>query len=113
MEETTREFCADSPYGKQNCPYARVVNEEGEYPVTIMYEETRPDGVKEQVTRSRVDKTAWVVYCKHPNCPKQQPMGSVEPYGGICRVPRDCPLLPKKEGKFSRIIKAIKEIFLE
>ena len=77
-----RTFCADSPYGKENCPYAKVVEEQGSFTgrMQIMY----PDGRK--VTCDYEEKSRYAVYCTHPKS-KQIFVGTVEPYGITCEVP--------------------------
>lgn len=83
-----RRFCADSPYGKENCPYAKVVEEEGKFPVTIESVMTDANGSKKYKTENCVENFRYAVYC---TCQDNKFVGTVEPYGGICNIPNDCP----------------------
>lgn len=103
-----RTFCADSPYGDSNCQYAMVVKEEGEFPVMIRRTEIRSDGKEESCVISDIETCRNAVYCMHPNCGKLF-IGTVEPYGGICEVPSNCPEKGKKSKR--TLIQCIKDLF--
>lgn len=106
-----RKFCADSPYGMENCPYAKVVEEEGNFPVTIEIETIDPDGKKTTIVKEENETCRWAVYCKHPRI-KKKLIGTVEPYGGYCYVPIDCPELhSNSEVSICDRLKRIKEAF--
>lgn len=108
-----RIFCADSPYGKDNCPYAKVVEEEGNFPVISEESVIDDDGNMTYTTKEYVNKYRFAVYCTYPKGNKKL-VGTVEPYGGICRVPKDCPEnfseMTEKSSKFT-IWQRIKAFF--
>lgn len=86
-----RTICADSPYGKENCPYAKVIEEQGSFPGRM--DITYPNGRK--VTCDYEEKSRYAVYCTHPKR-KKIFVGIVEPYGVVCKVPANCPEIEKK-----------------
>ena len=61
-----RIICADSPYGKGNCQYAKVVEERGEFPVIIEKLTTDADGKKGIIREERIETHRYAVYCTHP-----------------------------------------------
>lgn len=86
-----RTFCADSPYGDKNCPYANVVEETGEFPVIIESFIIDAQGDYKLIEKKqRIETQRYAVYCTHP-MQKNRFVGIVEPYGGYCDVPIDCP----------------------
>lgn len=88
-----RTFCADSPYGKNNCEHAKVVEEEGKF--HVIYETTTLDSngrVLDCSKKKRTETSRCAVYCIYQK-EENKLVGTVEPYGGICRTPKDCPLL--------------------
>lgn len=89
-----RIICADSPYGKGNCQYAKVVEERGEFPVIIEKLTTDADGKKGIIREERIETHRYAVYCTHPK-QKNKFVGTVEPYGGVCYLPTDCPQIQK------------------
>ena len=87
--EKERKICSEGPYGKQACPYAKVVEEKGEFP-SISYSVDK-DGKTSNV-RTRVDTECWCVYCTHPSHEEEKFIGGVYPYIS-CDAPYDCPEL--------------------
>ncbi len=93
-----RKVCADFSHEERNCPYAKVVEEKGEY-LAIIFQAKEKDGIPDLDTmynvKERVDTTCLCVYCTHPYYSKEKIVGSVEPYFA-CHAPKDCPTLQKK-----------------
>lgn len=98
MEEKKREYCACFRHENENCGYAKVVEEKGEYPV-ICYQASMKDGIPDISTirnvKVRTESTAICVYCTHPNRAEEKFVGTVEPYFD-CPIPNDCPEVYKK-----------------
>ena len=93
-----RKVCVDFCHEDRKCPYAKVVKENGEYPV-ITFQAKVKEGVPDVTTmhnlKSRVDTICFWVYCNHPSLSKEKFIGSVEPYFS-CNAPGECPELQKE-----------------
>lgn len=92
-----QKVCAKLFKGDQNCSYANVVEEVGEYPVITFQAEKKngnPDLTTIHNVKSRVDTKCYCVYCTHPSNSDKKFVGSVEPYFP-CYAPTDCPMLKK------------------
>lgn len=100
-----RTFCADSPYGDRNCKYAKVVEEEGRFPVKldIVYPDGRENSCEFEVG------CRYAAYCTHPKS-KELFLGTVEPYGIVCEVPSSCPLTQKEKQK-ETLLHRVKNVF--
>ena len=89
--DTKRLKCADSPYGKTNCPYAKVKKEYGIFPFVSFRTEKYPDGRLEKNFYLGIESCRFAVYCMLKRNFKKY-VGTVEPYGGECYVEaEDCP----------------------
>lgn len=99
-----RKVCAEFLYEDRNCPHAKIVEENGEYPV-ITFQAKEKNGTLDPTTihnvKTRVDTKCWCVYCTHPNHSKEKFIGSVEPYFS-CYAPSDCPELQKSSETLKR-----------
>lgn len=104
--EKKRTFCADSPYGEENCPYAKVVEEEGEFPVISYRKIISSDGQSECCTMKYNETFRYAVYCTHPEM-NYHLVGTVEPYGGECFIPTYCPEV--NEDTKTPLLRRIKE----
>lgn len=98
MVEEKRKYCARFNHEDENCCYAKVVKEKGEYPV-INFRADLKDGQPDLTTirnvRVHTETIAYCVYCTHPNYAEEKFVGTVEPYFD-CHVPNNCPEIHKK-----------------
>lgn len=104
MMEEKRKYCARFNHESENCGYAKVVEENGEYPVISFraeVKEGRPDLNTIRDVNVRTESTVYCVYCTHPNCSGEKFVGTVEPYFD-CLIPKDCPELCKKSETSTR-----------
>lgn len=89
-----QKVCADFCHQNRNCRYARIVEENGQYPVSTFKAKGKngyPDPTTMHDVETRIETTCLCVYCTHPSYPEEKFIGSVEPYFP-CPVPSDCPL---------------------
>lgn len=100
----TRTFCADSPCGKQNCPYAKVVDERGYFHVR---KTTKVFGEKGEVhtTEEKTETRRNAVYCIRSG---NKFVGTVDTDGGVCNIPSDCPEIKKGREMIERIKSKLK-----
>lgn len=109
-----RKVCAESFYEERNCPYAKIVEETGEFPViTFTAKEINgvPDLARARNVKTRIDTSRFCVYCTHPSYSKEKLIGGLEPYFS-CYAPSDCPELQKcKATDKISLLKMIKNFF--
>ena len=96
--ERERKICADGPYSDKNCCYAKVIEEDGEFP-SVFY--SVDENGKTSNVRMKVDKKAWCVYCTHPSCSTEKFIDTLEPYFS-CYAPSDCPELTEDNNCISK-----------
>ena len=92
-----RRKCAKFSRPEENCECAKVVEVKGYFPVTTFNAKVKDNGDLTGIhnVKSRIDDTAWEVYCTHPECPGKKEehgtyVGNVEPYFD-CFAPDKCP----------------------
>lgn len=110
--------CADFCHENRNCDYAKIVEENGKYPV-VTFQAKVVDGSPDLTTmhnvKTRFDTTCYCVYCTHPSYPAAKFVGAVEPYFP-CPVPKHCPLqkeLQTVANKKSTILEKFKNFFIK
>lgn len=116
MVDEKRKYCARFNHENENCYYAKVVEENGEYPVINFQAELKdgqPDVTTIKNVREYTETTISCVYCTHPNNGGEKFIGTIEPYFD-CLAPFSCPELHKKSEISKRkttIWETIKRLF--